>query len=480
MQERARQQAATYRAGGNVCLSSRLDEGCAFWYTSAIVNAKVIALKRGTAFGLLAVLFLISVVMGGCHLRPLLYDVKVAPDLISPNADGTDDATNIEYKLSRNALLSIYFENAAGERFYFRQERPRSAGEYRVQWGGTVNQAYEMETDLVQQLVQSWVLPDGTYTWVLEAIGEDGETGRAEGQITLAGGDTTVPELRKFTVTLPVFTPNQDGLADRTGVSYFLNKAVHSVQVYLHDPEDPDVRYPLEEQERTAEPGEAGYHYYDYDGGVDRGADPPADGMYTVVAEARDLAGHHVVVSSTLTILQGGKPRADVVNGEIHWGDVVRGLEGTEVYLPLGSTLVFTTYIENYGRVPIRTSGPPSGTHYRSDQNYNTLAVEMDEAGWHQQAGVWRFGVNLDISETDFPYRWAVGKPEELRCEMIEGREQCFLDPGKRGTVTGSIELVGPFPRPDIFAWGGLIHEYVGINAQNNFVDRLLIHIDEP
>jgi hypothetical protein len=444
------------------------------------VNGKVIALKRGTAFGLLGVLFLISVALGGCHLRPLLYDVTVAPDLISPNADGTDDATNIEYKLSRNALLSIYFEDSAGERFYFRQERPRSAGEYRVQWGGTVNQPYPLENELVQQSVRSWVLPDGTYTWVVEATGEDGQTERAEGQITLSGGDASVPELRKFTVALPVFTPNQDGLADRTGVSYFLNKAVDSVQVYLYDSENPDVRYPLEEQERAIEPGEAGYHYYDYDGGVDRGADPPADGTYVVMAEARDLAGYHVVVSSTLTIEQGGKPRAEVVNGEIYWGDVVRGLEGTEVYLPLGSTLVFTTYVENYGRVPIRTSGPPSGTPYRSDQNYNTLAVERDEAGWHQQAGVWRFGVNLDISETDFPYRWAVGKPEELRCEMIEGREQCFLDPGKRGTVTGSIELVGPFPRPDIFAWGGLIHEYVGINAENNFVDRLLIHIDEP
>ena len=444
------------------------------------MNAKVIVLKPGILFGLLVALFLISVVLGGCHLRPLLYDVTVAPDLISPNADGIDDATNIEYKLSRNALLSIYFENANGERFYFRRDRPRSAGEYRVQWGGTVNQAYRLENDLVEQSVESWVLPDGTYTWVLEATGEEGQEARAEGEITLIGGDAVVPELRKFTVALPEFTPNQDGLADRTGVSYFLSKAVDSVQVFLYDPENPDVQYPLEEQERATQPGEAGYHYYDYDGGVDRGADPPPDGTYVVTAEARDQAGYHVVVSSTLTIVQGGKPRAVVVNGEIHWGDAVRGLEGTEVYLPLGSTLVFTTYVENYGRVPIRTSGPPSGTHYRSDQNYNTLAVQRDEAGWHQQAGVWRFGVNLDVSETDFPYRWAVGKPEELRCEIIEDHEQCFLDPGKRGTVTGSIELVGPFPRPDIYVWGGLIHEYVGIDAENNFVDRLLLHIDEP
>jgi hypothetical protein len=440
----------------------------------------MIALRR-ISLGLgLGALLLLGLGLGGCHLRPLLYDVSVSPDVISPNADGTEDATNIEYRLTRNAHVSIYFENADGERFYFRQDRPRSAGDYRVQWGGVINQAYWLENEYGRQLVKSWVLPDGAYTWAIEATGEDGQTERIEGEITLSGGEATVPELRKFAVALPVFTPNQDGLGDRTGVAYFLNKDVDSAQVYLFHPDRPDVQYPMEEQERTAKPGEAGYHYYDYDGGVDRGADPPPDGTYYVVAEARDLAGHHVVVSSTLTIKQGGKPRAEVVNGEIQWGDAVRSLEGTEMYLPLGSTLVFTTYIENYGRVPIRTSGPPSGTHYRSDQNYNTQAVELDEDSYHQQAGVWRFGINFDISDTDFPYRWAVGSPEELRCETIDEREQCFLDPGRRGTVAGSIEMVGPFPREAIFAWGGLIHEYVGINAENNYVDRILIHIGEP
>ena len=435
--------------------------------------------SRPIVVGLLALL-LLSLGLGGCHLRPLLDDVSVSPAVISPNADGSDDATNIEYKLSRNALVSIYFENPDGERFYYRHDRPRSAGDYRVQWGGTVNQRRWLENQLGREAVESWVLPDDTYTWVVEATDQEGQTEQATGQITLRGGDTVVPELGQFTVALPVFTPNQDGLQDRTGVGYSLNKNVDSVQVYLYRPAEPDLRYPLEEKAGAVKPGEAGYHYYDYDGGVDRGAEPPPDGDYVVAAEARDLAGHHVVVSSTLSIKDGGKPRALVVNGEIQWGGEVSSLEGTEIYMPLGATLVFTTYVENYGRVPIRTSGPPSGTHYQSDQNYNTLAVEMDQPSWHQQAGVWRFGINFDVSETDSPYRWAVGKPDELRCEIIEGHEQCFLDPGKRGTVTGSIEMVGPFPRQDIYAWGALIHEWVGISAENNYVDRVLIHIDQP
>jgi len=435
------------------------------------------------AWLVMAALVLSGGILSACHLRPILSDVSLSPASISPNADGVEDATRISYTLSRNALVSVFFERPTGERFYFRQGQARSAGDYQVLWGGVIHQPYwlDMGSNLGRERVDSWVLPDGVYRWVIEATDEQQETQPVAGQIVLAGGDATVPELQSFGVTLPAFSPNQDGLDDRTGVSYSLNRDVDSVQVYLYDPSAPGVRYPLEEQERATKPGKAGYHYYDYDGGVDNGADPPPDGQYVVSAEAQDSAGHHVAVSSTLTILEGGQPRANVVQGTIHWQSAMRNRQqGTELYIALGARLVFTTYVENYGTVPIRTSGPPPGTCYRSDENSNTLAVEMGEESWHEQAGVWRFGVNFDVSQTDFPYRWAIGTSEELRCEMLSGHKQCFLDPGKRGTVTGCIELAGPFPRPDVYAWGGLIHEWVGIKAQNNYVDRVMLHIGGP
>jgi hypothetical protein len=52
-------------------------------------------------------------------MGPLLSNVTVSKSMISPNADGVDDATEIAYTLRRPADVSIYFENAAGERFYF-------------------------------------------------------------------------------------------------------------------------------------------------------------------------------------------------------------------------------------------------------------------------------------------------------------------------------------------------------------------------
>ena len=101
---------------------------------------------------------------GAGHNQVTVDPSTVGRDLTVKCRDGSDDVTSIAYKLSRNADLSIYFENPEGERFYFRHNRPRSAGEYGVQWGGTINQAYWLENEYGRQLVESWVLPDGIYT----------------------------------------------------------------------------------------------------------------------------------------------------------------------------------------------------------------------------------------------------------------------------------------------------------------------------
>ena len=412
----------------------------------------------------------------GCGAQPLLSGVRLEPDVISPNADGKDDVTHIYYTLSRNADLSIYFINQEEQRFYFRDSRRRSAGRYDVFWGGVIEGETTMQSESTRQTILGRVLPDGVYTWVIEAKDDTGRVDRREGRITIVDADTTVPELRNFAVSPPVFSPNQDGLDDRAGVTYSLSKDVENIAVYLIDPARPRERFPLEERERNLKAHEAGFHYYDYDGGVDRGAEPPADGTYIVVGEARDRAGNHVMVTTTLTIVEGGVPRADIVKAEIDW----QGAQGSELWLPLGATIYFTTSVENYGRVPIRTAGPWPGTAYRSNENFATLAAATGNDAWYEQAGVWRFGIRFDVSTTDFPYRWAVGRQEDLERRVVNGREQWYLLPGKRGLVYGSIQLVDKPPRDAIYAWGALIHEWVGIKAENNYVDRILLHVSIP
>ena len=379
-----------------------------------------------------------------CGATPLLSEAKIWPDHITPNADGDTDVAVISYRLNRNAYVSIYFLDEKNQPHYFRKDQRRSIGEHTVYFGG---------------VVQDRVLPDGRYTWVIEATDDYGKTEKAQGTLIIADADTNPPQLLNFTVYPEEFTPNQDGLDDRVTISYYLTKKAET-HVYLVGPDG--KRYPLVEKERDVKPGERGIHIYDYEGGVDQRAEPPPDGTYFVVAEARDLAGNRTVVTKTLVIKEGGVPRADILEGDVEFYPKI---------VPLGSTLCFTLTVENYGAVPIRTSGPPPGTTYKSTENFNTL-------GWYEEPGVWRVGIDFETNSSGrpYPFRWAICGDN---CEVREkdGRQYRFLMPGQRSLVTGCIQITHKPPRNPIHFWAGLIHEDVRIDPFNDHVDPQEISI---
>lgn len=392
----------------------------------------------------------------------LLRNVVVTEETITPNADGDTDATAISYQLSRNADVSIYFENEAGERFYFRQVKPRGAGDYRVLFSGVVD-GYTLPDDQIEGEILTRLLQDGLYTWTVEAVDDDGAVEQVQGQITIAQADTELPDMRTFSLTNPQFTPNRDGISDRSQAQFFLAKDVDEIRVFLRMPDGQEI--PISEYEQDVPAGTAGWHYYDYEGGVDNGAMPPADGTYPIVAVARDLEGQQVRVEDELTIAYGGVPRADIFSPPT--GETV-AFSSTAV--AICDTLHFTLTVRNYGTTPIRTSGPPPGTTYDSDWNYNTL-------GWHTESGVFRVGIGYENELTNYPYRWAVGSTEDLT--EIDGHY--YLMPGERAVVTGAIRLVDLFgdrnPQP---VWAGLIHEDVEVAQFNSRVDPHAILVDAP
>ncbi len=399
---------------------------------------------------LLALLFVIHL-LTACAAGPLLSNVSINPQTISPNADGLTDVTRISYSLNRSANLSIYLVDQEGRRHYFRQSRRRSVGDYQVDFSGVVD---------------GTMLPDGPYTWTVEAVADDGQTTTQQGQLVIENADTTKPELQGFSVYPQVFTPNQDGIADRVTVNYYLTKEAQ-VSVYLIAA-DGETRYPIAEKEREVEPGEPGFHTYDYEGGVDLGADPPPDGLYTVHAEAVDRVGNHTVITETLTIREGGVPRADIVSADV---DFYNPATGDQV-VPLGATLAFTLTVENFGKVPIRTTGPTSGELYRSDENFNTK-------NFFESAGVWRVGIDYEGNPSyAYPYRWAIGNLDELEKRVINNNTQYYLLPGRRAIVTGSIQiLAAPGNNDTVNFWAGLIHEKVAIDTFNDYVSPTPIRI---
>ncbi|RMF05269.1 MAG: hypothetical protein D6768_01485 [Chloroflexi bacterium] len=383
--------------------------------------------------------------LAACAGGALLTDVSVTPQTITPNADGIEDVTRISYHLNDSADLSIYIEDTAGNRHYFRDNRRRSAGDYGVDFSGVVNGA---------------MLPDGDYTWVVEAVDDSGNTARQSGPLSIRQADTTRPELQGFSVYPKTFTPNQDGINDRVDINYYLTKEA-DVLVYLIAP-DGETRYPIAEVERDIKPGEPGFHTYDYEGGVDLGAEPPPDGRYTVFAEAVDRVGNRTVVTDTLTIQEGGVPRADIVSASVDFYNPLTG----DTVVPLGQTLAFTLTVENFGSVPIRTNGPPSGTAYRSDENFNTK-------GAFQSSGTWRVGIDYEGNPSyAYPYRWSLGSLDVLEKRVINGNDEYFLMPGQRAIVTGTIQILDvPADKDTVNFWAGLIHEDVRIDAFNDHVD---------
>jgi hypothetical protein len=421
----------------------------------------------------------LALVLGACSLGSLLHDVTLQPNVISPNADGHDDVTHVQYSLRRPADVSIYFVDGQGKRRYFREAQRRSPGDYDVYWGGVINDPQVRQVPGGNMLVESQVLPDGEYSWVIEAVDDGGRTEKEEGKITLQGADTNLPEIHNFTVVPQGFRPNQDGLRDDwVSISYYLTKKAEQLQVYLKPANQagnqPNLKYPIAEKPLVAQTGDAGYHEARYEGGVDLNAEPPPDGDYVLYGEAADKVGNRVVVSSTLTILEGGKPRAEVAGGEIDW----QGEMNRTVSVPLDHSICFTTTIANIGPVPIRTAGPWPGQKYKFSQNYNTLANLQGEESWYQQAGIFRFGVNFDTTGVDFPFRWAIGRPEDLEERIIDGKPQYYLMPGKRGLVNGCIEFDQKPPVGTNYWWGGLIHEFVEV--VNNDIDRISVSVGVP
>lgn len=391
----------------------------------------------------------------------LLRNVSVSMDTITPNADGDSDITPIEYEITRNADISVYFENEAGDRFYFREAKSRGVGHYRVLFSGVVD-GFTLPGELIQGEIMARLLPDGAYTWVVEATDENGHSEMASGAITIAEGDAALPEMRDFTIDNMTFTPNRDGITDRSQIQFNLQKEADTrVYLELHDGAQIDIS----ELPRDVPPDEVGWHIFDYEGGVDFGAQPPSDGTYNVVAVAEDAEGQKMRVSDELTIQYGGVPRARILSPVT--GDTF-DLSATAVQLC--DTIFFTVTLENYSETPIRTTGPEPGTVYDSDWNYNTL-------GWQTESGAWRLAVGYENEISNYPYRWAVGTADDL--EEIDGYS--YLMPGERAVITGGIRMTGPFgvrnPQP---VWVGLIHEDVEISQFNNRVDPHGILLDLP
>lgn len=429
---------------------------------------------------------------------PLISQAEFTPTTITPNADGDDDVALFSYTLTGNARVSLVFEGADGQIYTFREEEPRVADDYQVVFSGVVD-GYLHDGETIDGTILRRLIPNDTYTWRLTATDpQTGETDERTGQLVVQDADSPLPEISSFTVWPDVFTPNQDGITDRTEINVFLEKEAE-LQVYLVGEDEQEIYVAPRQEGRR--PGEAGRHLFDYEGGVDLGADPPPDGVYTVVARAQDDEGQVIERTAQLTIRDGGKPLAEIVpqtvgvdvvfavqpyderyftsveeQGErIAPPDDVQDNRLTALQLPLGDMLVFKLTVENYGKSPIRTTGPAPGTVYQQWQRASTMNA-FDEAG------AWRVGIDCATAETDYPWRWALGTEEDLYEEFdpYSGNTYYYLPAGARVVVWGAIRMTEIEALNPQNCWAGLIHEFVEVSIRNTNVGSREVLLVDP
>jgi hypothetical protein len=430
---------------------------------------------------------------------PLIVSAGFDRDTMTPNADGDNDIATFNYILARTATIDIVLIGDNGTEFYFREQQIRSDDEYSVLFSGVVD-GYILDDEEVYGTVERRLIPNGKYTWQLTAVTDSGETMTEQGTLVVEDGDSPLPIMSIFTVSPSTFAPNQDGIDDRVEINVYLEKDVDSLDVFLLGPND--VHIPISARIEEREYGEAGRHRYDYEGGIDLGADPPPDGTYIVVALAQDAVGQRIRQETELTIEIGGKPYAEIapqaigvdvvfdvepyadelLNTREQVGELVSKPDDPEaltysqqITLPIGDMLVFMLTVENYGDVPIRTTGPAPGTVYQQEQQAATL-------GWFDESGAWRVGIQCATSQTSYPYRWAVGSPDDLVDVLDEatGNTYQYLPAGKRAVVWGAVRLTEVEARNPQNCWAGLIHEDVEVSIRNNNVGSRSILIVDP
>lgn len=416
--------------------------------------------------------------------RDLLVYAEFNLMTISPNADGSDDITQFSYEISRAATVTLVFEAENGDVYYFREGEARGVGTYRVLFSGVVDGFALPDDPPIEAEILRRLIPNGTYTWTLTVEAEDdNETVSESGTLNVVDADSELPWVTEFSVYPEVFTPNQDGVNDRTSINVYVDKDVILLDVYLID--ENDRRIPVVRRDEGREINEAGRHTYDYEGGVDVGADPPSNGTYRVIVDAQDAEGQVIRRTATLSIEDGGKPRGEIVAQSVgatvafiilpyddaYYSDVnglgellpIPDYPGdtslAAINMALGDMLVFRLTVENYGQAPIRTSGPPPGTVYQQTQRASSL-------GELEQSGVWRIGMDCESAMADYPWRWAIGSADDLYEEYdpVSGNTYTYLAPGASAEVWGAIRMTELVEAANpMNCWAGLIHEDVSV-----------------
>lgn len=404
--------------------------------------ARAIQQIGGAALTVLAVLLLAS-----CVGRPLLGSVRVSPETLHPT--GAGETIDISYATGCEALVSVYLEDTSGQRFELRHNEPRvaSATPYTLRFDGTVPVSADNSAMLRR------LLPDGSYTVIIQAESEACGSNEQQASLTIAGTDVAMPDIEHLVVWPTTISPNADAIDDVAEITYRL-PVTATVDIDITTPDG--QRYPLVSREKEP-PAE---HSHVWDGKRPDGALLP-NGVYTCTITAEDRYGNMVRRQERIRLVEVGTPEATITYARIAPRRVM-----------LGSVLTVTVRVKNTGPVPIRTYGPPSGTTYTTNEVFSSIDNERYAA---RSGGFWRVGMDWDANSGDgpkrYPFRWALSE-RPARQWKVPGKEDVLL-PGEEVEIIGRVVVRQRETKMGFYV--GLIQD--GVGFFQNHTARTIVEV---
>jgi hypothetical protein len=377
-----------------------------------------------------AVLMLLLAACG--FAQPLLDEVQVTPDSLQPT--DADETMNIRYRVGQTADVTIYLEDASGQRYFLRRDQRRAPASdpYVLRFDGTV------ATD--DPVVKRRLLPGGDYTVVVQAQASDGDTAEERIPVHIADSDVPLPEIENMLAYPETISPNADAVDDVAEITYQL-PVTATVDLTITTPGGQTLPFVTREEQAPAP------HRYVWDGKRPNDAVLPA-GVYTYTITAEGEYGSVVQRQDTLRLVGVGQPEATITEARIAPQQVM-----------LGDMITVTMRVRNTGDVPIRTYGPPSGYTYTTDEVYSSIEDGRYTA---KAGGFWRAGMDWDANSGGgarrYPFRWALSEkpPEEWAVPGVED----WLLPGEEVEVVGRVIIQQRETRMSFYV--GLIQDGVG------------------
>ena len=360
----------------------------------------------------------------GCLTSPLLGDVTIHPQSISPNGDEINDSATLRIPLGRRANVTVILIDGKGNEIILRVGVTRAPDDYELAFNGAVK---------VGDAGNSRVLPDGEY--VFRVIVEDvdgGDREQQEATLTITNADTTPVEISDLATSLATISPNGDAIDDEVRVSYGLNK-LSTTQVYAQA--ESGRRYLIEPPLKK----NATLQSHIWNGASGDKVVP--DGDYQFVVEAWDEAGNFSVAYIPIRIENGGVSRLEIVDAKI-----------SPVAVAKGGIVNIRITVKNTGETRLKTMGPPPDTLYTTEMNFATFRDPDDPniALYFERPGVWRVGIGWTNAPQNLPIRW--GLFADFERELL---------PGEEAIITGQIQVMESSTRELTF-YASVVQEGVG------------------